>query len=80
MPCDDRVRFWAWTWAVIFGIIIDTFADLRGIQQAKEEDMRGVCFICGLDRAAFDRNGVNFVRVVGRRLKVARGRCCHCSL
>ena len=32
---------------LIFGVIIDTFADLRSEKQQKEEIMKNSCFICG---------------------------------
>jgi len=45
---------------LIFGVIIDTFADLRSEKQQKEEILRNTCFICGLDRAAFDNKATSF--------------------
>ena len=35
---------------IIFGIIIDTFAELRDEKSRIDEDMKNICFICGLDR------------------------------
>jgi inositol 1,4,5-triphosphate receptor type 1 len=35
---------------IIFGIIIDTFAGLRDEKAQMEDDMRNICFICGIDR------------------------------
>ena len=35
---------------LIFGVIIDTFADLRAEKNENEENRRNTCFICGLDR------------------------------
>lgn len=32
---------------LIFGVIIDTFADLRSEKQKKEEILKTTCFICG---------------------------------
>ena len=32
---------------LIFGVIIDTFADLRSEKQQKEEIIKNSCFICG---------------------------------
>lgn len=32
---------------LIFGVIIDTFADLRSEKQQKETDLKNTCFICG---------------------------------
>jgi len=35
---------------IIFGIIIDTFAGLRDEAAAMDDDMRNICYICGIDR------------------------------
>jgi hypothetical protein len=35
---------------IIFGIIIDTFASLREEAGARDEDMKNICYICGIDR------------------------------
>ncbi|KAK2174947.1 hypothetical protein NP493_759g01031 [Ridgeia piscesae] len=45
---------------LIFGVIIDTFADLRSEKQQKDEILRNTCFICGLERSAFDNKEVTF--------------------
>ncbi|XP_065219577.1 inositol 1,4,5-trisphosphate receptor [Planococcus citri] len=45
---------------VIFGVIIDTFADLRNEKQQKESTLKNTCFICGLNRSAFDNKTVTF--------------------
>lgn len=45
---------------LIFGVIIDTFADLRSEKQQKEEILKNTCFVCGLERAAFDNKSVSF--------------------
>lgn len=45
---------------LIFGVIIDTFADLRSEKQQKEEILRNTCFTCGLDRSQFDNKTVSF--------------------
>ncbi|XP_065197273.1 inositol 1,4,5-trisphosphate receptor type 1-like isoform X2 [Sycon ciliatum] len=45
---------------LIFGVIIDTFADLRSLKQEKELTLRNTCFICGLDRKSFDNRDVTF--------------------
>lgn len=45
---------------LIFGVIIDTFADLRSEKQQKEEILKNSCFICGLERASFDNKSVSF--------------------
>lgn len=41
---------------IIFGIIIDTFAQLRDQKGQTDEDSKNVCFICGISRQAFDRD------------------------
>lgn len=35
---------------ILFGIIIDTFAQLRDNKKEIDEDMKNICFICNLDR------------------------------
>lgn len=45
---------------ILFGIIIDTFAELRDEKNKKEEDMRTKCLICGIDSYTFDRYGSGF--------------------
>lgn len=45
---------------LIFGVIIDTFADLRSEKQQKEEILRNTCFVCGLERSAFDNKNTSF--------------------
>jgi len=43
-----------------FGIVIDTFIDLRGQRDAKVEDISDICFICSIDRSELDRKGNSF--------------------
>merc|ERR1712107_505171 len=45
---------------LIFGVIIDTFADLRTEKTNKEEIIKNTCFICGLERKASDNKNVTF--------------------
>ena len=45
---------------LIFGVIIDTFGDLRQEKQEKDYTLRNTCFICGLDRSKFDNKTVSF--------------------
>jgi len=40
---------------VVFGIIIDTFSDLRSQKNDRIADTVGKCFICGIDKLEFDR-------------------------
>ena len=35
---------------VVLGIIVDSFAQLRESAGEREEDIKNICFICGLDR------------------------------
>lgn len=46
--------------AIITGIIIDTFADLRSERNDIEDDMNNKCFICSLGREVFERNRIKF--------------------
>lgn len=41
---------------IIFGIIIDTFAELRDQNKTKENDINNVCFICSFDRHKVERD------------------------
>jgi len=43
---------------MIFGIIIDTFGELRGEQASKYYKILNECFICGIDRFTFDTKSV----------------------
>jgi inositol 1,4,5-triphosphate receptor type 1 len=45
---------------LIFGVIIDTFADLRSEKQEKEDILKNTCFICGLHRSVFCNKVVSF--------------------
>ena len=45
---------------LIFGVIIDTFADLRNEKQKKDDIIRNTCFICGLERRQFDNRSISF--------------------
>ena len=43
---------------LIFGVIIDNFADLRTEKQRNDEILRNTCFICGNEQnAVHDRLG-----------------------
>ena len=45
---------------IIFGIIVDTFSQLRNEKSEQEKDMKNICFICGLENYVFDRKGNGF--------------------
>jgi len=45
---------------VFFGIIVDTFGELRGKRKDKLVDMSEFCFVCGIDRQTFERHGNGF--------------------
>eukprot|EP00756_Hemistasia_phaeocysticola_P064159 Hpha_TRINITY_DN7570_c0_g2::TRINITY_DN7570_c0_g2_i1::g.18894::m.18894/K04958/ITPR1; inositol 1,4,5-triphosphate receptor type 1 len=45
---------------IVFGIIVDTFAELRAHKEIVEEDIRSKCFICGLDASEFERHAAGF--------------------
>lgn len=38
---------------LIFGVIIDTFGDLRTEKNEKEDILKNTCFICGLERGRY---------------------------
>lgn len=41
---------------ILFGIIIDTFAQLREKKRMIDQDKKNKCFICNFDRFTFDKN------------------------
>lgn len=45
---------------IIFGIIIDTFAELRDAQNTRDDDFTNTCFICGFSRDVFEKQGLSF--------------------
>lgn len=45
---------------IIFGIIIDTFQQLRDSSQERDEDKSNICFVCGNERSEFSKQGVSF--------------------
>lgn len=45
---------------LIFGVIIDTFGDLRTEKNEKEDILKNNCFICGLERGKFDNKAITF--------------------
>eukprot|EP01017_Pseudomicrothorax_dubius_P027792 TRINITY_DN3245_c0_g1_i1.p1 TRINITY_DN3245_c0_g1~~TRINITY_DN3245_c0_g1_i1.p1 ORF type:complete len:523 (-),score=138.23 TRINITY_DN3245_c0_g1_i1:61-1629(-) len=45
---------------IIFGIIIDTFSDLRDKTSSYEYDTENVCFICSIDKWEFLRHSLSF--------------------
>jgi len=45
---------------IIFGIIIDTFAELRDQKRNRDFDEKNNCFICNLDRSLFEKEGKSF--------------------
>jgi len=47
---------------VIFGIIIDTFGELRANHTFKKNHMENTCFVCGIDRFRLDTKGNGFER------------------
>lgn len=46
--------------AIISGIIIDTFANMRADLQEKNDDQQNNCFICGINRSTMERQMVKF--------------------
>uniref|UniRef100_A0A7S3XT53 B30.2/SPRY domain-containing protein n=1 Tax=Heterosigma akashiwo TaxID=2829 RepID=A0A7S3XT53_HETAK len=52
--------------AIITGIIIDTFADMRQRQNEISDDMRNTCFICSLPREVFERHRIVFTNHLKR--------------
>ena len=55
--------------ALVSGIIIDAFAELRALNDWIRNDIQNVCFVCGMHREEFERLGLDF------RRRSARARC-----
>uniref|UniRef100_A0A1I8JKV2 RIH_assoc domain-containing protein n=1 Tax=Macrostomum lignano TaxID=282301 RepID=A0A1I8JKV2_9PLAT len=45
---------------IIFGIIVDTFSELRNMKWTAEVDMRDNCFICSRNSYDFEHHGMGF--------------------
>ncbi|XP_078335085.1 inositol 1,4,5-trisphosphate-gated calcium channel ITPR2-like [Crassostrea virginica] len=45
---------------IIFGIIVDTFSELRDLKWTAEADMRDTCFICSRNSYDFEHHGKGF--------------------
>jgi len=45
---------------IIFGIIVDTFSQMRDEFDQRKLDTTDNCFVCGLDRGDFGKGGKNF--------------------
>lgn len=45
---------------IIFGIIVDTFAELRDQKNKKDFDIKNNCFICNKERSLFEKVGISF--------------------
>lgn len=46
--------------AIVFGIVIDTFSELKDETNRIENDKKNVCFICGENKDELEKKGVNF--------------------
>ena len=45
---------------IFFGIIVDTFKELRDDLQKREEDEKNTCFVCGYSRKDFEKEEKSF--------------------
>lgn len=45
---------------IVSGIMIDTFAELRDRKKQIIEDMKKLCFICGMSRSQADKRNKDF--------------------
>lgn len=59
---------------LIFGVIIDTFADLRSEKQKKEEVLKTTCFICGEAVDLFIAEDLHFASAISCPIKSATRR------
>jgi inositol 1,4,5-triphosphate receptor type 3 len=54
---------------LVFGIIIDTFAERRFARQEKNVNKNQFCFICDVSRRKFDQLGIGFKHHTNREHK-----------
>ena len=52
---------------VVFGIIIDTFGDLRDQKKDKDENKVTMCFVCGLEQRELKAGGVSWAKHIGEQ-------------
>ena len=52
---------------ILFGIIIDTFGELRDKKRELEEDKNTICFICGQNRSLIDVKGEGWTKHTQKR-------------
>jgi len=45
---------------VIYGIILDTFAQLRSVRLQQDTDRMNNCFICNIDKTVFEKENIFF--------------------
>jgi hypothetical protein len=45
---------------IIFGIIIDSFAELRSEQNKRNIELKNFCFICGAHKDEYERQSLSF--------------------
>ena len=46
--------------AIITGIVIDGFGDLKAEKEEAEEDLNSICFVCNVTRFRADQEGIGF--------------------
>ena len=51
---------------IVFGIIVDTFGELRQRRELREQEMRLRCFICNVESADFDKRADGFTNHITR--------------
>lgn len=44
---------------IVSGIIIDTFGELRETLKEYKEDLKNLCFICGIDKETIEKESIN---------------------
>ena len=61
--CFDLLFFWlieVVMLKILYGIILDSFSELRQTHNLIEKDMTNNCFICNLDKDECEKNNINF--------------------
>jgi len=55
---------------IVFGIIIETFRELRIEHQKEDYDKMNVCFICGVERDELEKESINYIHHINEEHNV----------
>jgi hypothetical protein len=74
-PIPEKAILWNFSYvllvnlvltAIISGIIIDSFSEMRLAEEHRKHEKNNVCFICNIEREDFERLGIDFKNHIKR--------------